>query len=211
MKKLSVIFALFCVFIAALGADPKDKYPFVQNEIAAIEKDMGSTVVGTLTVKDMENIAGRISIAIQKEDYVRKSAIASMILPGLGQFMNQDIVGGSLFLSADIVILAGTLIGGYFLLPSNVQFNNLDYFNTPLANIKTAWTDNSLISYLPAAGVLVGGMILSEVLRHFSAENAADLAAKNIVDGKVTFEPTFSLFGDRAGFGMPGFGMRMRF
>jgi hypothetical protein len=206
MNKLTILALMFGIAVAVFSEAPKDKYPYVQNEITAIEKEMGTASLGTLTVADMEKIAGRISIAIQKEDYVRRSAIESMIFPGLGQFKNQDPVGGSLFMGANLVIVAGTLIGGYFLLPSNVQFSNLDYINTSLANIHNTWGSNSLVSYLPTAGVLVGGMILTGIIRYFSAVNAADLAAKNIDNGTVTFEPTFSMFGNR-----PGFGMGMRF
>jgi hypothetical protein len=206
MKKLTVLILLFCVAVVAFSEDPKDRYPYVQNEISAIEKEMGGTSMGTLTVADMEKIAGRISVAIQKEEYVRRSAMESMILPGLGQFKNQDPLGGSLFMGANLVVVAGTLIGGYFLLPSNVQFNNLDYLNSSLNNIHNTWGSNSLVSYLPTAGVLVGGMVLSGLIRYFSAQNAADLAAKSIDKGTVTFEPTFSMFGNR-----PGFGMGMRF
>jgi hypothetical protein len=206
MKRFSILITLMCIGIAVLGAQPKDKIPYVQNEIAAIEKEIGGTTIGALTIADLDKIAGRISIAKQKEDFVQRSAVASMIMPGIGQFMNKDPLAGSLFIGADVILLAGTLVGGYFLLPANVQFDKLDYFNDSFTIIKDTWHSNNLVSYLPSIVVFAGGMILSMIVRHFSAENAANLAAKNIADGKITFEPDFSFYGS-----MPGFGMRMRF
>jgi len=206
MKRFLILLTLMCIGITVLAAQPANKFPYVQNEIAAIEKEIGGNTIGSLTVADLGKIAGRISIAKQKEDFVRRSAVASMIVPGIGQFMNNDALAGSLFIGADVILLAGTLVGGYYLLPTNVQFNNLDYFNDSFTTIKDRWHSNNLVSYLPSIGVFAGGMILSMILRHFSVENAADLAAKNIADGKITFEPEFSFAGS-----MPGFGMRMRF
>jgi hypothetical protein len=207
MKKISIVILILMVGLDAAYAFPEYKYGYVDSEIAAIEKEMGASTIANLTIKDAEAIAGRISIAIQKERYVERSAFASMVLPGVGQFMNNDALGGTLFMGGYFLLLAGTLVTGYFLLPANVQFNNLDYLNTPLANIHNTWASNNLLSYLPTAGVLAGGMILGMVLRHFSSQNAAELASKNITDGKVTFEPTFSLF---EGGRVPGFGFMMR-
>ena len=64
----------------------------------------------------------------------------------------------------DVTVLAGTLLSAYFVLPANVQFGSLDYLNAPISAIQTAWESNSLVSYLPLAGVLAGGMILETVL-----------------------------------------------
>ena len=116
--------------------------------------------------------------------------------------MTGDTLGGWLFVAWDVTVLAGTLVSAYFVLPANVQFGSLDYLNAPLSSIQTAWGSNSLLSYLPLAGVLAGGMILDIVLRHVSADNAARTARKNIAEGKVTFQPSFELDEGRLGFGM---------
>ncbi len=208
MRKSMILLLLVATALAAYGKEPGQKYPYVDDEMAAIGKEYGTTVVGTLTVADTEEIAGRISIALQKERYVARSRAASMIIPGIGQFMNDDPASGTLFVGADVALLAGTLMGGYFLLPENVRLDKLDYFNTPLGDIEAAWESNTLLEYLPTIGVSVGGSILMMILRHVSAAHAEDLAATSIAEGKVTFEPVFSSFGFMKGFGM---GMRMRY
>ena len=76
--------------------------------------------------------------------------------------MNDDAVSGALFLAADILVAAGTLVGGYFLLPSELQFNNLDYFNTSHTEIKAAWKgaveSATFMEALPTLGVMTGGV-----------------------------------------------------
>ncbi len=194
MEKIFVLM----VFVAAGGlfAGGQEKYSFVNDEVSALVKDMGAGTIGALTVKDAAALAGRISIAVQKERYVRKSAFASMLMPGLGEFINHDALGGSLFLGTDIIVCAGTVLGAYFLLPANVQFSRLDYFYTPMGTVKTEWEKNGFLSYLPSIGVVTGGAIVMAILRHLSASHAAELAAKNIADGKVTFQPDFTILND---------------
>ena len=70
------------------------------------------------------------------------------------------------------------------------------YFNTPLSTIKTTWQSNTLFSYLPSLGVLVGGAVLKGVLGFFSSRDAAARARRNISDGEVTFEPSFDFLDD---------------
>jgi hypothetical protein len=142
-------------------------------------------------------------------------------MPGVGQFMAGDPVSGSLFVAGDLALFAGTVLGAYFLLPSNVQFGTgngtagagLDYLNTPLVGIKNAWEANSLLAYLPSIGVVAGGMILKHLLGWWSSKSAAGLARQNIADGKVTFEPELVPFWgqpDGHWFG-PGMMMRWRY
>jgi hypothetical protein len=120
--------------------------------------------------------------------------------------MTGDTLGGSLFLAGDLALITGTLLGAYYLLPTNVQFRDLDYFHAPLGSIRTAWESNSFTDYLPSIGLFAGGMILRAVLGHVAAVNAESEARTNIAEGKVTFTPNFDVF-DR-GFGM---GVRMGF
>ena len=199
------------VIFAALaaGAFAQEKTPDqlgFRQELSAALQDMTGTQLGTLTVGDLEMLAGRVSIVMQKIQYVQKVRRASFLLPGAGQFMTGDALGGSLFLAGDIALITGTLIGAYYLLPANVQFKDLDYFHAPLGSIRTAWESNSFVDYLPSIGVFAGGMILRAVLGHFAAENAESEARANIAEGKVTFTPNFDVFG--RGFGL---GVRMGF
>jgi len=211
MKKILVMLPLaFALFVGAGGApvfaQKAAESQGFEAELDAAIQEMANTQIGTLTMADVEKLAGRISVAHQKVQYVRRAAHASLMFPGAGQFMTGDTLGGSLFLAGDIVLAAGTLVGAYFLLPSNVQFTNIDYLNTPISNIGTAWGTNGLVAYLPSIGVLVVGRILTGILRHASAAVAAREARENIADGKVTFTPNFDFDGHR-GFGM---GMQMK-
>ncbi len=183
-----------------------DVTSYVEQELAAAAAELSSPQVGSMTVSDLQKITTHLAIAAQKDRYVARARAASFVLPGVGQFMTGDTLGGWLFVAWDVTVLAGTLVSAYFVLPANVQFGSLDYLNAPLSSIQTAWGSNSLLSYLPLAGVLAGGMILDIVLRHVSADNAARTARKNIAEGKVTFQPGFEL--DE---GKLGFGMRMSF
>ena len=178
----------------------------IQGELAAAMEEMSGDQLGALTVGDLARLAERISIAEQKARYVQRARTASRILAGVGQFMTGDAVGGSLFLAGDVALMAGTLIGAYALLPSNVQFSSLNYLGDPLGTIRSRWESNSISDYLPSCGIMLGGMIVKAVLGHFAAEDAARRARENIAEGKVTFTPNLEFLG--RGIGM---GMRMRF
>lgn len=179
---------------------------FLEQELSAAGSELSSNQVGTMTMDDVEKIAAHLSIAYQKSRYVERARAASYALPGLGQFMTGDSLGGWLYVAWDVTILAGTLISAYFVLPANVQFGSLDYLNSPLSTIRGAWESNSVLSYLPLAAVIAGGVILEVVLRSASSENAAQTARKNIAAGKVTFEPTLDFAG-----GGPGIGMKFAY
>ena len=129
----------------------------------------------------------------QKAAYVRASAMASFLMPGAGQFMNKDPLGGTLFALADLVIKGGTLTGVYFLLPEEVRFDQLDYWNAPKSQVKSTWESAvngmSLSDALPIAGVMAGGMLLETVLAGFSAKHAGGLARERIATGEIDFRP----------------------
>ena len=157
-------------------------------------------------------LVSRISIAEQKIHYVQKARMASFLFPGAGQFMAGDAVGGSLFLTGDLLVMAGAVVGAYFLLPSNLQFGSLDYFNTPVSTIDTQWASHTVVDYLPSIGALAAGMLLRGILGYFSAASAGNEARANIADGKVTFTPNFDFLERGPGMGMGmGFGMRMHY
>jgi pyruvate/2-oxoglutarate dehydrogenase complex dihydrolipoamide acyltransferase (E2) component len=197
--------------VPAAGVPPAPIAParapsFLEQELEAASSEVSSGQVGNLTIDDVEKIAAHLAIAMQKERYVQRVQQASFALPGVGQFMAGDILGGWLFAAWDVTVLAGTVVSAYFVLPANVQFGSLDYLNSPLSTIRTAWASNSIVSYLPFLGVVAGGMILDTVLKYVSAENAGKTARKNIEEGKVTFQPTL----DSTDGGL-GFGMQMNF
>ncbi len=209
LYRTAVVAVVVCLLAAAgASAGPwKDKKSDFQKEVEDILAQNGSTQIGSMTVADMEKIMGDISIARQKEAYIQRARVASFVMPGVGQFMGGDPVGGSLFIVGDVALFAGTVLGAYFLLPPNVQLSGLDYLNTSLVGIKNAWEANSLLSYLPSVGVMAGGMILKHLFGLWSSKSAAALARQNIADGKITFEPELMPFGGPGGGFGPGGGM----
>lgn len=212
MKKSVLILAAAAAIAAGAGAQQLPgalQLPAaagIQAELGAAMAEMSAEELGGLTVGDLARLAARISLAEQKARYVQRARAASRFLPGVGQFMTGDTVGGALFLAGDAAIMAGTLIGAYALLPGNVQFSSLDYLNDPLGSIRSRWESNSIGDYLPSCGVMLGGVILKAVLGHFASEEAARRARENIAEGRVTFTPNLEFLG--RGFGV---GMRMRY
>jgi pyruvate/2-oxoglutarate dehydrogenase complex dihydrolipoamide acyltransferase (E2) component len=184
-------------------APPPAREPsFLEQELEAASSEMSSGQVGAMTFEDLENLARHFAIAVQKEKYVERARNASFMLPGLGQFMVGDSLGGWLFVAWDVTVLAGTIVSAYFVLPANVQFGSLDYFGSSLSSIRAAWASNTIVSYLPFAAVLAGGIILETVLRYVAADNAARTARKNIDEGKVTFQPTLDALDGGLGLGL---------
>jgi hypothetical protein len=207
MKHACIVIAAIAVIMAgaAVGAGAQQALSptGLEDSLGAALQEMAASPLGTLTVGDLARLAARLSIAEQQDRYIQRARNASWHFPGAGQFMTGDTAGGSLFLAGDLAVIGGTLVGAYFLLPSNVQFSSLDYFNDPLSTIRSRWEGNSVVNYLPSFGVLVGGMIVKHILGHFASVEAEKRARQNIADGKVTFTPNLEfLEGRRAGFGM---------
>ena len=96
-------------------------------------------------------------------------------------------------LLADTAVAAGTLLGVYFLLPQDLRFNQLDYFNTSYSDIKNRWESHTFMDLLPAIGVMAGGGLVSGALRVLSAKRAGKAARRNIEEGNITFEPKVML------------------
>ncbi|WP_455383518.1 hypothetical protein [Salinispira pacifica] len=207
--------------VAAAAAAPSEPSTFGRNkalselgndvnQILAQEKDKQ---LSNMTVGDVTAILDRISIAQQQYLWVKRSEHASLALPGLGQYLNGDTLNGTLYLSGSVLLFAGTIVGAYFALPSDLHFGSIDYFNDSYSSIHTAWGNHSFVDYLPSIGVIVGGAILQGILRAVSSNAAGDLARKRIKDGSITFQPEPILVMPGAG-SEPfqiGVGMNMRY
>jgi hypothetical protein len=133
----------------------------------------------------------------------------SMMMPGLGQFMNEDPGTGALFLSLGVVTGVGGVLGAYFLLPDEVQFDQLNYFKDSFDSIETAWKAQSFVDLLPSLGALAGTGVVQAILRGVSSNHAASLAEQRIAAGEITFEPKLTIL--PGGPGAMGFGMGMRY
>ena len=224
MKKLLLLLSMIAVatsvfadeFIEIRGYEYAD-YLVYKEEAAEVLEAVDNTSIGEFTLNDMKELALDLSIPFQKMQYVKKSKIASFILPGVGQYMNDDPLGGTLFLVSDLAITAGTLIGAYSLLPDELKFDRLNYFRDSSAAINERWENQSFMDMLPTMGVVAAGIVVSGVIRLLSATHAGKLAQKNIAEGKIQFEPKLILpafdsseefSSNRGGF---GFGMGIGF
>ena len=165
------------------------RYDYYMEAMQEALREQGDTELGSLTLNDLNNIAGQLSISLQKSEHVARSKAASWALPGVGQFMNDEVGLGILFLSADVVVWTGAILGAYFLLPSDLQFGQLNYFADDYSSIRGNWGNHSFVEYLPAMSVLAGGAALSTIIRILSSGNAEELARESVESGAITFEP----------------------
>ncbi|MFW6288571.1 MAG: hypothetical protein ACOC2Q_02190 [Spirochaetota bacterium] len=213
MRRIVFITMAALLAVGSVAAQPMrrgtiggDRY---RGEAEEILDDYSGRVPAELTFGEIEELAGELSIPAQKAVYVAKSTVASLIIPGMGQFMNGDAVAGSLFLAGDLLIAAGTFVGVYYLMPEALRFDQLDYLDTPKSQVKSTWETElgnlTLRDALPIAGVVTGGVILDHLLSRASAKHAGALARERIASGAVEFEPRPEIIimaGGRFGLGM---------
>ena len=220
MNRWLVVFVFAAVAASVFAASPRhagEMHPswseseerMLEEQLDAVLAARGDETLGDLTVAEAEELLGEISIAYQKAAYVSKSRAMSFMLPGLGQFMNDDPGMGALFLGLDVATGVGMLLGAYFLLPPELRFDQLNYFTEPYQAIETEWKNQSFVDLLPSLGVLAGGGLIQAVLRGVSAKHAARLAEEKIASGAITFEPKMYLL--PLGAGAMGFGMGMQY
>jgi hypothetical protein len=162
--------------------------------------------LGSLSYGELRELAGRLSVARQKDRFVARSKTMSLMMPGSGQFLNKEVGAGAAFLAADLAVVAGTLAGAYFLLPDNLRFQQLDYFHTPFNQIRDAWEGNTFTDYLPSMAMLAGGGLAKAILGQISSTHAGKLARRNIDAGTISFKPDLLVLPD--GGMMMGLGWR---
>ena len=164
-------------------------------EMEAILGSLDDKKIGDMTFDQLKQINMDLSVPLQKIQFIKKSEMASRMIPGMGQFINKEVLGGTLFLVSSLAIKAGSLVGAYFLMPADLRFDQLNYFTAPKADIKQTWESHSMQDVLPAFAVLTGGMVLDAILSKIASRNAGRLAAKNISEGNITFEPVAGITG----------------
>ena len=195
------ILLLGAALLCAVSAFPKPRtFNPVAEALAALASDRGASELGSMTVADVEKAVARLSVAMQQEAWIHGSAMASLALPGLGQFLNRDPLGGSLYLAGSAAVAAGTLVGAYFLLPAErAGATGSPRRSGPSKppSSRTAWS-----TYLPSLGVMAAGAVVDAVLRCVSASGAARLAERRVLDGTVSFEPVLISSGKGVGLGV---------
>jgi hypothetical protein len=196
--KIQIVATLLLAGAAAAFAHPRmgpgmnpHRFPIEHTYLRAELDSLlsGEGELGALSYGQLREVAGRLSVARQKDRFVARSKAMSFMIPGSGQFLNKDYGSGAAFLAADLAVVAGTLVGAYYLLPDDLRFQQMDYLNTSFNDIHDAWRAHSFTDYLPSLGVLAGGGVLKAILGQFSSMHAGRLARRNIDAGKITFEP----------------------
>lgn len=168
---------------------PVEAGPYYSAEVRQIESEMGQQKLGDIDVAGLAAVRERLSIAIQKDAYVNRVRTESMFLPGLGHFETGDTTNGLLFMGLDLAVLTGTAFAVYYSLPDDLRFDRLDYLHSSFSTINNTWNGHSIVDYLPAFGVFLGGMIVDGIVRYWSSTSAADGARQKIDTGSVTFKP----------------------
>jgi len=172
--------------------------PYLSAELQQIQSELGQQKIGDMDVAALVSIRDRLSIASQKDSYVRDMGFRSMALPGLAQFEMGDTGGGFGFMALNLAAIAGTLVGVYYTLPDDLRFDHIDYFRDSFSSISNAWNNHSIVDYLPAFGVFAGGAVVDLIIRQWSASNARQEATGRVDSGTVKFTP-------RIGIGAVGF------
>ena len=179
----------WCFAEQNVGGDKNDEYLVYWDKASAILETVANIPVGDLTFNEMRAFALDISVPFQEMQFVKDSKSASAMIPGLGQYMNNEPISGTLFLLSDLAIVAGTVVTAYHFLPEDLKFNNLDYASESSATIEAIWNAQSSEDMAPSIGIVAAGILTSSVVRIISSANAGKLAHRNIAEGRITFEP----------------------
>ncbi len=173
--------------------------PFLRAEIVAIQSELGAQKIGEIDAATLFSVRDRLSVAAQEDAYVKSTGMHSFLLPGLGQLETGDTASGIGFMAADLGVLTATFLIAYSVLPADLHFDRINYFGSSFSTITGAWNSHSVTDYLSTIGVIFGGMVIDQTIRHWSAAHARREAAQAVDEGRVTFTP-------RIGLGFMGFG-----
>lgn len=161
--------------------------------------DRAASTIDEITIGEMRELGATLSIVAQEENYVRRAAQASQLMPGIGHFEIGEAGRGVSFLTGSVVAAAGAVVGAYFLLPEDVQFGEVDYINDSFREIRNAWWGESVASLLPSFGVLLGGGLVHAILGDLASNDAERIARRQVETGDKTFEPKPFIYPDARG------------
>jgi hypothetical protein len=146
-----------------------------------------SVKVADLTVGDLKALADIESVDRQKSRYVFGSAVASFLVPGLGQFKTGDAWAGTWNLAAHTALVGATIYGAWVLLPEDVRAAGWNH--DARRDLMRNYFTNDFGKIAPALGVMAGGAVVSMAFRFWSSHDAKTRALENLNSGSVTFEP----------------------
>jgi len=203
MKRLAFL-AVLVLAASAVYAFPGFEPVYFPAEVKAVEADLGAKSVGELKVTELIPMAERLNVAWQKDQYVAKNTMLSMLWPGAGQFVTENWAEGVVQTGLHVGITVGSLVWANAVLPADLRLGTMDYLGTSMTSIHNSWGAHSLQDFFPTIGALAVGAVADFAVRGWSAWDARKQSQDYVNAGKVTFEPKI----DWEHF---GFGMGMKF
>ena len=209
MHRIAIVLVLAALVLPAMSAeepgersgDPMrvERADLALRELSSLLEAREGAALGELKVRDVRDLLAEASVRMQEIEFLTAVRQGSLWMPGAGHIKAGDSRRGAGYLAANIMVTAGTLVGAYFLLPSEVRFDELSYFGDSFQEIENAWKGQSFVDVLPSIGVMAGGFAVRALLGYFAAESAGRIAAAKIRDGEIRFEPYAAA--DRFGLG----------
>jgi len=185
---VSRLLTLIVLVLAVTALVPADDFVVpAERELDDLIASAAGSPLSAATVGDVAEVRDLLLTARHQREYVYKAAALSYLYPGLGHYAIDERGAGFAFMGANLTITAASLVGAYFLLPAPVRFGNLNYLQTPLADIESRWKALTPAELLAPLGVIASGGIISAVIRSFAANNARDAAIAKLVNGEVEF------------------------
>jgi len=196
MKHFYLIVSLIVFGSGVYAESPKaGTSPFGAQDLLEQVPGVENKTSAELTLAERAKLADAFSVVIQERMYTGRAAVASFLVPGLGQFMIGKPLEGSLRLATQLALIGGSMAGAYYLLPADFESIRGDR-----SEMRDYMASADAVKLLPSWGVMAGGMTLALVNAVFSSRSAADGARANIETGRVSFEP--SLLHSAGGMGM---------
>jgi hypothetical protein len=161
--------------------------PYLQAESAAIGKELATAKLADMTLAELSPYRDRLSVAAQKDAYVKKMATLSFEQPGAGQVKMGDRAEGIGFMSLHLALLFGESVGAILFLPQDLR--EIDYVHRPYAEILNAYASHNLNDFLPAIEFSAAGLLADLGVKVWSSIAAGNEARQRVDQGKQTFEP----------------------
>jgi hypothetical protein len=160
---------------------------YLQTESASIGKELSTAKLANMTLAELVPYRDRLSIATQKDAFIKKMATLSFEVPGAGQKKMGNKIEGIGFLSLHLALLTGASAGAFLLLPQDLR--EMDYLNRSYSGIWNAYASHNLNDFLPAIYLSAACQLADLGVKVWSSIAAGNEAKQRIDKGKQIFEP----------------------
>jgi hypothetical protein len=160
---------------------------YLQAESATIGKELSTAKLADMTLAELFPYRDRLSIAAQKDAFVKKMSTLSFEVPGAGQRKMGNKAESIGFLSLHLSLLLGASAGAFLLLPQDLR--EMDYLNRSYTGIFDAYASHNLNDFLPAIELSAACQLADLGVKVWSSIAAGNEARQRIDQGKQTFEP----------------------